>query len=156
VSDGSPSIETVELSPGLLGVAAALLAAHMSGWSDTSMGECEQALRRLLDFPGARFVLARRSGEYCGFASIHWGFSTTKGQPILRVQDLFVLPEHRHQGIAQALLRHAVELARAGSANRLQLETGTHNVAARSLYESLGFEWFPQKEIYMLLLQSQG
>lgn len=145
-------VAIVELAPDLLAIGAALLAAHLAGWSTTTPAECEQILRRLLTFPGAQLVLARRLGHYCGFAALHWGFSTSKGQPILRVQDLFVSPDHRRQGVARALLEYAAELGRARGANRLQLETGTDNIAARSLYQSLGFEWFPQKEIYMFFL----
>jgi GNAT superfamily N-acetyltransferase len=156
MSEGSPSIEMLELSPDLLGVGARLLAAHMAGWSAQPVAQCEQALRRLLDFPGAHFVLARRSGQYCGFAALHWGFSKTKGLPILRIQDLFVSPEQRRQGVARALLGYAVDQAHARSANRLQLETGTGNMAARSLYESFEFERFPHKEIYMLFLQARS
>src|SRR5262249_12100892 len=58
VSAGSPRVEMVDLSPDLLEVAATLLAAYMIGWGDASTEECEQALGRLLDFPGAHFVLA--------------------------------------------------------------------------------------------------
>lgn len=145
-------VEIAELSPALLSDGAELLAAHLAEWSEASPAECELFLRRLLDFPSAQFVLARRLGHYCGFAALHWGFSTSKGLPILRVQDLFVSPEHRRQGVARTLLQYAAVLGRARGANRLQLETNTDNIAARSLYQSFGFEWFPQKEIYMFFL----
>jgi ribosomal protein S18 acetylase RimI-like enzyme len=140
----------------LLPAGAALLAAHLAHWRKLTLAECERNLRRLLDFPGAEFVLARQSGQYCGFVALHWGFSTSAGRPILRVQDLFVTPEHRRQGVARALLSHAAGLGRARGANRLQLETDLDNTAARRLYESFGFERFPQKEIYMCFLQAGG
>ena len=43
-------------------------------------------------------------------------------------------------------------LGRKHGANRLQLETDTQNMPARALYSQHGFEWFPDKEIYMLFL----
>jgi ribosomal protein S18 acetylase RimI-like enzyme len=147
-------VDIIELSPDLLTIGATLLAAHMAGRSEPSLAECERILRCLLDFPSAQFVLAHQLGQYCGFAALHWGFSTTAGLPILRVQDLFVASENRRQGIARALLQYAADLGRARGAHRLQLETDTSNIAARSLYLSFGFEWFPQKEIFMCFLQA--
>jgi ribosomal protein S18 acetylase RimI-like enzyme len=147
-------VEIAELSPNLVSIGAELLAAHLAGWSDTTPAECELILRRLLDFSGAQFVLARRMDQYCGFVALHWGFLASKGLPILRVQDLFVAPEHRRQGVARALLQHAATLGRARGANRLQLETDTDNLAARSLYASFGFERFPHKQIYMFFLRA--
>lgn len=149
-------IEIVELSPELVPNGAALLAAHLAGWRNLTPAECERHLRSLLDFPGAQLFLARRLGHYGGFVALHWGFSASTGRPILRVQDLFVAPARRRQGIAKALLEYAAALGRSRGANRLQLETDIDNVAARTLYESFGFESFPQKAIYMYFLQVEN
>ena len=113
---------------------------------------CEDKLMRLLRWPSAQCFLAGQAGVWAGFASINWGFSTSKGQPIVRVQDLFVLPAYRRRGIAKALLQHLADLGRQHGANRLQLETDTQNMPAQALYSASGFEWFPDKEIYMLFL----
>jgi len=151
---GTPTINIIELSPELIAPAATLLAQHF--WPQNHPIEhqalCEANLLRLIEWPSAQLFLATRQGEYAGFVSIHWGFSTSKGQPILRVQDLFVLPQHQRRGIARTLLRHLVQLGRQHGANRLQLETGTQNAPARALYKAYGFESFPDKEIYMLFL----
>jgi ribosomal protein S18 acetylase RimI-like enzyme len=148
------TISIRELTPDLVSPAATLLAQHI--WPDSRPIEhqvkCGESLLRLLQWPSAQFFLAAQEGVYAGFASINWGFSTTKGQPILHVQDLFILPEYRRRRIAQALLQHLVQLGRQQDANRLQLETGTQNTPARTLYITYGFEWFPDKEIYMLFL----
>ncbi len=70
----------------------------------------------------------------------------------MRVQDLFVLPAYWRRGIAKALLQHLADLGCRRGANRLQLESDTQNMPARALYSAYGFEWFPDKEIYMLFL----
>jgi ribosomal protein S18 acetylase RimI-like enzyme len=147
------SFELVELSPDLADEASKLLAEHIGNTSPDSIAECREALFRLLEFPGAHMLLARQGNECCGFMALHWGFSTTKGLPILRVQDLFVAPGYRRKGIATALLDQAAIMAKQAGANRLQLETGTENTEARALYTSYGFEWSPGKEIYMHFLR---
>jgi ribosomal protein S18 acetylase RimI-like enzyme len=152
-----PDITTItitELAPDLVAPAAALLALYL--WPQSSPTEhqatCEDRLLRLLSWPAAQCFLARQAGVWAGFASINWGFSTSKGQPIMRIQDLYILPAYRRRGIAKALLQHMANLGRQHGANRLQLETDTQNKAAQALYSASGFERFPDKEIYMLFL----
>ena len=145
-------IECVELTPELLLVGGELLAAYMTGWQDQTPEKCAEALARLLAFPSATFVVARHKNVYCGFASLQWGFTTTKGMPILRVQSLFVQPIYRRKGVARALLNYAVELGRSAGAHRLQLETDADNDAGHQLYESFGFEQIPGKDIFMFFL----
>ncbi len=113
----------------------------------------EENLRRLLRWPGAQFFVASISSELVGFISLNWGFSTSKGLPILRVQDVFTHPDHRRSGVAKGLIMHAERLARESGANRLQLETGTSNQVAQALYRSMGFERMPDKEILMYFLK---
>ncbi|WP_062104323.1 GNAT family N-acetyltransferase [Bacillus niameyensis] len=114
--------------------------------------ECKNKIERLLKFEHAQFLLAKIDGEYVGFIALNWGFSTTKGQPFLRIQDLFVLEEFRRKGAASALIEESIVITKRNNANRLQLNTGTNNIQARKLYESSGFERFENKEIYMLFL----
>ena len=151
---GAAPISVIELTPDLIRPAATLLAQHF--WPQSRPIEhqaaCEASLQRLIQWPSAQFFLATYQAVYAGFASINWGFSTSKGQPIVRVQDLFIVPQYRRRRIAYALLDHLVHLGRQQGANRLQLETDTQNTPARTLYASYGFEWFPDKEISMLFL----
>ena len=150
----NPTISITELTPDLVSPAAALLALHL--WPQNSPIEqqaaCEDRLMRLLRWPSAQCFLAGQAGVWAGFASINWGFSTSKGQPIVRVQDLFVLPVYRRRGIAKALLQHLADLGCQHGANRLQLETDSQNMPAQALYSAYGFEHFLDKEIYMLFL----
>jgi RimJ/RimL family protein N-acetyltransferase len=52
---------------------------------------------------------------------------------------LMVSAEHRRRGIGTALLREAVEWARAAGVRKLELHVFPHNEAAILLYESFGF-----------------
>src|SRR4051812_10713192 len=53
--------------------------------------------------------------------------------------ELYVVPELRGQGRGRALMEAAMELARAEGAGYMELNTAEDDVAARALYESLGF-----------------
>lgn len=52
---------------------------------------------------------------------------------------LMVSAEHRRRGVGTALLREAVEWARAVGVRKLELHVFPHNEAAILLYESFGF-----------------
>jgi ribosomal protein S18 acetylase RimI-like enzyme len=53
--------------------------------------------------------------------------------------ELYVVPELRGKGRGRALMEAAMELARAEGAGYMELNTAEDDVAARALYESLGF-----------------
>ena len=53
--------------------------------------------------------------------------------------ELYVVPERRGHGLGRALMEAAIELARQNGADHMDLGTSEDDVAARALYESLGF-----------------
>jgi ribosomal protein S18 acetylase RimI-like enzyme len=53
--------------------------------------------------------------------------------------ELYVVPARRGQGLGRALLQAAIKLARSKGATHMDLGTGENDLAARALYESLGF-----------------
>ena len=53
--------------------------------------------------------------------------------------ELYVVPAHRGHGLGRALMAGAIDRARARGADHMDLGTGETDVAARALYESLGF-----------------
>jgi ribosomal protein S18 acetylase RimI-like enzyme len=54
------------------------------------------------------------------------------------IAELYVVPSRRGQGHGRALMEAAIALARREGADHIDLGTGEDDVAARSLYESLG------------------
>lgn len=56
-----------------------------------------------------------------------------------QIQGLVVAESARGRGVARALLRAAVERARAEGARRITLRVLGHNAPARALYASEGF-----------------
>jgi len=55
------------------------------------------------------------------------------------LEELYVVPSLRGQGIGRALLEAALEAARGEGATHMELGTSENDAAARALYESLGF-----------------
>jgi ribosomal protein S18 acetylase RimI-like enzyme len=53
--------------------------------------------------------------------------------------ELYVVPELRGQGLGRELVVAALAVARARGADRIELGTSADDVAARALYESVGF-----------------
>jgi ribosomal protein S18 acetylase RimI-like enzyme len=53
--------------------------------------------------------------------------------------ELYVVPERRGRGTGRQLMQAAIACARARGAAYMELGTGETDVAARALYESLGF-----------------
>lgn len=56
------------------------------------------------------------------------------------LEELYVVPDRRGQGIGRALMETAMEVAREEGAAHMDLGTGHDDVAARALYEKLGFD----------------
>ena len=94
-------------------------------------------VRRLLE-PGEMTVLLAGEGPD--------GLSLFRFRPALwsegletYLQELYVVPALRGQGIGRALLERTIELARERGADGIDLGTGETDTAARGLYESMGF-----------------
>jgi ribosomal protein S18 acetylase RimI-like enzyme len=55
------------------------------------------------------------------------------------VAELYVVPDRRGRGLGRALMTAAIDHARSRGAELMDLGTSEDDVAARALYESLGF-----------------
>ena len=79
------------------------------------------------------------SGAGLGFVQLYPSFSSVAVQRIWILNDLFVTPTARQQGVGRALLDAARDHAVATGAKRLVLSTAANNREARALYESYGY-----------------
>lgn len=59
--------------------------------------------------------------------------------PECYLAELYVAPAKRGKGLGRSLMEAALDLARERGATHIDLNTAETDVAARSLYESLGF-----------------
>ena len=88
---------------------------------------------------GAAFI-ARQDGRAVGFATLDWKWSMLKGARLGYLEDLYVLPEARGRGIADALIEVCAERCRELGMPALQWLTQPHNERARAVYDRAGAE----------------
>jgi len=89
--------------------------------------------------PAAECVLAfTAGGAPAGGAVFFTNYSTFLAKPGLYLEDLFVLPEFRGQGIGKALLLHLARLAHQRGCGRMEWTVLDWNQPAIDFYESLG------------------
>lgn len=74
-----------------------------------------------------------------GFTQLYPTFSSVSAARVWTLNDLFVTPDARRNGVARALLSAAADFARADGALRLELETDHDNANAQALYRSMGW-----------------
>jgi len=85
-----------------------------------------------------------------GFTQLYPSFSSTSMQRLWILNDLFVAPNGRRQGIGEALLERARQFAVEDGAKGLMLETAVTNTTAQKLYERLGWERDTEYYVYNL------
>lgn len=91
---------------------------------------------RILDRDASLFArLAERDGVVVGFAIAVLHEGSWVDAPICYLEDLFVAPEARGEGIAAALIDELLALGRARGWSRLYWNTDADNLVARRLYD---------------------
>jgi len=75
-----------------------------------------------------------------GFTQLYPKFSSGRAIKIWILNDLYVEPEYRKQGIGESLINIALKYAKEDRASHVELSTAVDNYTAQSLYESLGFK----------------
>src|SRR5690606_15988356 len=88
--------------------------------------------------PAAEVLIAERDGKPVGFALFFPTFSTFLTRPGIWLEDLFVIPEARGQGIGTALLSRVAEIAHERGCGRLEWSVLDWNEPAIGFYKSLG------------------
>jgi ribosomal protein S18 acetylase RimI-like enzyme len=96
-----------------------------------------ERMRRLLAI-GDTVILLGGAGPD-GVAVLRFRAAIWSDAPECYLAELYVVPQLRGQGLGRALMETAIEVARARGADHMDLGTSDDDVAARSLYESLGF-----------------
>jgi ribosomal protein S18 acetylase RimI-like enzyme len=93
--------------------------------------------REMLD-DGDMIVLLAGGGPD-GFAELRFRKSVWTAKLDAYLEELYVVPALRGQGIGRILLREAMDVARAEGAAHIELGTSEDDEAARALYEAEGF-----------------
>lgn len=90
--------------------------------------------------PAAEVLLAETGDAAAGFALYFTSFSTFLGRPGIYLEDLYVRPAHRGQGVGRALIAALARLAVARGCGRLEWSVLDWNTAAIGFYRALGAE----------------
>jgi ribosomal protein S18 acetylase RimI-like enzyme len=126
------------------GVGDAVAIARLLHDFNTEYDEPTPGVKRLTEIVTAMFgageitVLLAGDGPD-GIAVLRLRTAIWTGEPEAHLQELYVVPALRGQGIGRVLLEATMDAAREAGATGIDLNTGTTDTAARALYESSGF-----------------
>ncbi|GAB4239300.1 MAG: GNAT family N-acetyltransferase [Stanieria sp.] len=97
--------------------------------------------------PYAEAIVAQWQDKIVGFALFFLNYSTFLTKPGIYLEDLFVLPPYRRQGIAKAMLSYLGQLAVARDLGRLEWSVLDWNQSAISFYQKMGATVLPDWRI---------
>ena len=102
------------------------------------------------DQPRAEVVLALADGTAAGFAVFFHNYSTFLGRAGLYLEDLFVRPRWRRQGIGKALLRHVARTAVERRCGRFEWAVLDWNRPAIDFYKAAGAQPMDEWTVFRL------
>ena len=87
---------------------------------------------------GVQFIARDGSGRAIGFATVFWLWSTLSASRVGLMNDLFVAPEARGTGAADALIECCRRACLEQGATRLTWQTAKDNARAQKVYDRVG------------------
>jgi ribosomal protein S18 acetylase RimI-like enzyme len=94
---------------------------------------------RIREVMGADTIVLLAGDGPDGLAVLRFRLSLWSSAKECYLAELYVVPARRGQGLGRALMETAIAVARQEGADWMDLGTSEDDVAARALYESLGF-----------------
>ena len=108
---------------------------------DPDASDVEALLNEVIEAPedvAYLLVATDENGEVIGFANNAWKWSSLRGKKIVLLDDLFVHPDARGGGHADALIEATADVARRGGAPSLLWYTAHDNRRAQAVYDRVG------------------
>jgi GNAT superfamily N-acetyltransferase len=124
--------------PQLLPLMRAYCDFYESDPSDEALLAMSRALIGDPEREGVQLIARNDEGAAVGFATIFWTWSTNAAARVGTMNDLYVAPEGRGSGAAEALIRACVDRCRDRGAVRLEWQTALDNHRAQAVYERVG------------------
>jgi GNAT superfamily N-acetyltransferase len=106
--------------------------------SDQALLELSRALLADPEREGLQLLARDDAGRVAGFATLYWTWQTLVAARVGVMNDLFVTPEARGSGAADALIAACLERCREHGATQLVWQTASDNRRARAVYERIG------------------
>jgi GNAT superfamily N-acetyltransferase len=97
--------------------------------------------------PCLEALLAELNGQAVGFALFFQNYSTFLTKPGIYLEDLFVLPAYRGQGIGKSLITSVAKLAAARDCGRFEWSVLDWNESAIAFYKKIGASVLPDWRI---------
>lgn len=99
------------------------------------------ALRKLLRSRAlGRIWIARERAKPVGYVALTFNYDVEFGGLEGIVTDLFILSEHRRQGLGQQAIAVVCEYCRARGVRTVELQVEARNIDAQKFYLELGFK----------------
>jgi GNAT superfamily N-acetyltransferase len=108
--------------------------------SDEARLELSRTLIADPEREGMQFLARDGDGRAIGFATVYWLWSTTSATRIGLMNDLYVAPEGRGSGAAEALIERCRAACRERGASKLTWQTAKDNARAQAVYDRIGGE----------------
>lgn len=109
----------------------------------SDIGLAESFLReRLSNNESVIFLAISNEGDKAvpaGFTQLYPKYSSIRTIKNWILNDLYVAPAFRKQGIGEKLIKQTMDFAKTGGSRFVELSTATDNFTAQSLYEGIGF-----------------
>ena len=87
---------------------------------------------------GVQLLARDRQGRVAGFATVYWSWDTLVAARIGIMHDLYVAPDARGRGVAEALIEACRAECSSHGAAKLIWQTAPDNVRAQRVYERVG------------------
>ena len=87
---------------------------------------------------GFQLIARNDEGQAVGFATVFWTWQTLDAARLAVMNDLFVNPDSRGSGLAEALIEACAQRARAHGASSLGWQTALDNERAQKVYDRVG------------------
>jgi GNAT superfamily N-acetyltransferase len=88
--------------------------------------------------PAAQALVAVVNNQTVGYALYFRTFSTFLGRPGIYLEDLYVQPAHRNQGLGKSFLKHLAKIATENNYGRIEWSVLKWNAPSIAFYKSLG------------------
>jgi GNAT superfamily N-acetyltransferase len=106
--------------------------------SDDALLELSRTLIADPSLEGVQFIARTDEGAAIGFATVFWLWSTLSATRVGLMNDLFVAPEGRGSGAAEALIEACRGACRERGAAKLTWQTAKNNARAQVVYDRVG------------------
>ena len=104
-----------------------------------STEQTELSWQRLLSSSdGLNALVAEQAGQLIGLAHYFWTPSTWQQNQDLYLEDLFVSPEVRGNGVGRKLIEELIQICKNAGGSKVHWQTHFTNKTAIGLYEKLG------------------